>query len=79
MKRSKKIIFSVHCLLNQNARAETVAKRPGAVEEFLDFCVKNDYGIIPIDCPQLNFEPLKRKPETKNFITIKFQEEFLEK
>jgi len=67
MKRSKKIIFSVHCLLNQNARAETVAKCPGAVKEFLDFCVKNNYGIVPIDCPQLNFEPLKRKPETKEF------------
>lgn len=67
MNRSKKIIFAVHCLLNQNARAQTVAKCPGAVKEFLDFCVKNDYGIVPIDCPQLMFEPLKREPQTKEF------------
>ncbi len=67
MKRSKKIIFSVHCLLNQNARAKTVAKCPGAVKEFLNFCVDNDYGIVPIDCPQLMFEPLDRDPETKEF------------
>jgi predicted secreted protein len=67
MNRSKKIIFAVHCLLNQNARAKTVAKCPGAVKEFLDFCVKNNYGIIPIDCPQLMFEPINRKPETKEF------------
>jgi predicted secreted protein len=67
MYRSKKIIFAVHCLLNQNARAKTVAKCPGAVKEFLDFCVKNNYGIVPIDCPQLMFEPIDRKPETKEF------------
>jgi predicted secreted protein len=67
MKRSKKIIFAVHCLLNQNARAQTVAKCPGAVKEFLDYCIENDYGIVPIDCPQLEFEPLKREPETKVF------------
>ena len=67
MKRSKKVIFAVHCLLNQNARAQTVAKCPGAVKEFLNYCIKNNYGIIPIDCPQLMFEPLKRDPETKEF------------
>lgn len=64
-KRSKKIIFCVHCLLNQNARAKGVAKCPGAVPEFLEYCVKNGYGIVPIDCPQLRFEPLERKPEAK--------------
>ena len=67
MKRSKKVVFTVHCLLNQNARAKTVAKCPGAVKEFLDFCIENDYGIIPIDCPQLMFEPLERDSETKEF------------
>jgi predicted secreted protein len=48
-----------------------VAKCPGAVKEFLDFCVKNNYGIIPIDCPQLMFEPLKREPQTKEFYNNK--------
>ena len=67
MKRSKKVIFAVHCLLNQNARAKTVAKCPGAVKEFLQYCIDNDYGIIPIDCPQLKFESLDRPPETKEF------------
>lgn len=65
MKRSKKIIFAVHCLLNQNARAQTVAKCPGLVLEFIKFCHKNNYGIVPIDCPQIMFEPLIRDPETK--------------
>lgn len=67
MKRSKKVIFAVHCLLNQNARAQSVAKCPGAVKEFLSYCVRNNYGIVPIDCPQLKFEPLVREPETKEF------------
>lgn len=71
MKRSKKIIFAVHCLLNQNARAQTVAKCPGAVKEFLEFCLNNNYGIVPIDCPQLMFEPLSRKPKTKEFYNNK--------
>lgn len=64
-KRSKKIIFCVHCLLNQNARAESVAKCPGVVPEFLAYCLENDYGIVPIACPQLMFEPIARPPETK--------------
>jgi len=33
----------------------------------LIFCVDNDYGIVPIDCPQLMFEPLDRESETKEF------------
>ncbi len=65
MKRSKKVVFVSHCLLNQNARAQTVAKCPGACEEFVDYCIKNKWGIVPIDCPQLEFEPLIREPETK--------------
>jgi predicted secreted protein len=65
MKRSKKIVFVSHCLLNQNARAQTVAKTPGICREFVDFCVKKKWGMVPIDCPQLEFEPLIREPETK--------------
>lgn len=61
----------MHCLLNQNARAKTVAKCPGAVKEFFEFCLKNNYGIVPIDCPQLMFEPLEREPETKEFYNNK--------
>lgn len=67
MKRSKKVIFVSHCILNQNARAKSVEKCPGVVKEFLDYCIKNDYGIIQIECPQLQFEDLEREPETKEF------------
>jgi len=65
MKRSKKVVFAVHCLLNQNARAKGVAKTKGVVKEFVDFCIENEYGIVPIECPQLCFEPLLRNPENK--------------
>ncbi|MFH0805247.1 MAG: hypothetical protein V1916_03580 [Patescibacteria group bacterium] len=65
MKRSKKIIFACHCLLNQNARARGVAKRSGVVKEFVDYCTARGYGIVPIDCPQLQFEPLRRPPATR--------------
>ena len=67
MERSKKVIFACHCLLNQNARAKGVAKAPGVIKEFIDCCMANDYGIVPIDCPQLHFEPLNREPENKEF------------
>lgn len=65
MKRSKKVVLVSHCLLNQNARAQKVAKCSGAVKEFLRYCLKNNYGIVPIACPQLQFEPLIRKAATK--------------
>lgn len=67
MKRSKKVVFVSHCILNQNARAKGVAKCAGAVKEFLEYCISKRYGIIPIDCPQLQFESLERRPETKEF------------
>ncbi|MFA5051579.1 MAG: CD3072 family TudS-related putative desulfidase [Patescibacteria group bacterium] len=65
MKRSKKVIFASHCLLNQNARASGVAKSSGVVKEFVNFCIKKGYGIVPIECPQLQFEPLLRQPATR--------------
>lgn len=65
MKRSKKVVFVCHCLLNQNARAQGVEKCESVVKEFIGFCLKNDYGIISIECPQLLFEPLVRRPATK--------------
>ncbi|MCX6807332.1 MAG: 2-thiouracil desulfurase family protein [Patescibacteria group bacterium] len=67
MKRSKKIVFACHCLLNQNARAQRTAKCHGVVKEFIDFCIENEYGIVAIDCPQLQFEPLIREPATKEY------------
>jgi len=65
MRRSHEVVLVSHCLLNQNARAKKVAKCPGAVKEFLQYCLKHHYGIIPITCPQLQFEPLIRKAATK--------------
>ncbi|MFA6553054.1 MAG: hypothetical protein WCT27_01355 [Patescibacteria group bacterium] len=65
MKRSKKVVFACHCLLNQNARAQSVAKCPGLVKEFVDYCHARDYGIIALDCPQLRFEPVNRPPATR--------------
>lgn len=71
MKRSKKVVFVCHCLLNQNARAKTVAKCSGVCPGFIEYCIKNNYGIVPIDCPELEFEPLIRDPANKEHYDTK--------
>jgi predicted secreted protein len=58
--RSKKVIFLVHCICNQNARMHTCATFPAAVRPIVDFCLDNDIGIVQMPCPELMVTGLGR-------------------
>jgi len=60
MKRGKKVIVLVHCILNQNSRFYPDAKHKGAVVEIIDFLVKKDFGILQIPCIEFLFMGLDR-------------------
>jgi uncharacterized protein YbbK (DUF523 family) len=51
-KRSGKVIFLSHCLLNENTRYLGGACRPGAVEEVLYPCLAGGLGVIQMPCPE---------------------------
>ena len=43
-KRSEKIIFLTHCVLNQNAKVRGIAKDPGAITPLINFFLEE--GIL---------------------------------
>lgn len=51
-RRSKKVIFLSHCLLNENTRYLGGACRAGAVQEVLHACLERGYGIVQMPCPE---------------------------
>ena len=67
MKRSKKIVFVSHCLLNQNAMAVGKESYAGSVKDLFELFAEAGIGIIQLECPQLEFNKgLDRRPATKN-------------
>jgi predicted secreted protein len=67
MKRSKKILLVAHCLLNQNTRAQGIARKPGVVEKLVKFALKNNLGLIQLPCPEVLWKGLDRKPQKKEY------------
>jgi uncharacterized protein YbbK (DUF523 family) len=51
-KRSKKVIFLAHCILNENTRYLGGACRGGCLIEIINQCIENDFGIVQIPCPE---------------------------
>jgi predicted secreted protein len=67
MKRSKKVLFVSHCLLNQNVMAVGKAKYTGSVKDLLELFSEAGIGIVQLDCPQLEFNNgLNRRPSVKS-------------
>lgn len=63
--RSRKVMVLAHCVLNQNSRVSGLAYYPAVVEEIVDFLVKHDVGILQMTCPEVMYEGLSRKIQTK--------------
>ncbi len=51
-KRSKKVVFLSHCLLNENTRYLGGACQSGCIKEIVDQCLKHDLGIVQMPCPE---------------------------
>ena len=66
-KRSGKIAIVAHCLLNQNSRAQGLAKKPNTIiKEVINFLMRNNIGIIQMPCPEIAYAGVLREPRTKN-------------
>jgi predicted secreted protein len=51
--RSKRLVLLSHCILNQNAVVEPLARRPGALEGIVDICLQAGVGLLQLPCPEL--------------------------
>ena len=66
MKRSKKVVFVSHCLLNQNTMPVGKESYPGSVKDLLELFAESGVGIVQLECPQMEYNSvLDRKPTTK--------------
>ncbi len=52
-KRSKKVMFVAHCILNQNARINTCAYTPASIPKIPETLLKRGIGIVQMTCPEL--------------------------
>lgn len=52
-KRSKRVIFVAHCILNQNAISDGTANYPGSHVDIIRTLLDAQVGIIQMPCPEL--------------------------
>jgi len=59
-KRSKRIVFVAHCVLNQNSVVNGIARFPGMIKDIVQMFWKKDVGVIQLPCPELLFAGSQR-------------------
>ena len=64
-RRGGKIALVAHCILNQNSRAQGLARQGGAIEKIVTFLMKKGIGIVQLPCPELAYAGVPRPPHTK--------------
>ncbi|WP_128425077.1 CD3072 family TudS-related putative desulfidase [Gudongella oleilytica] len=65
MERSKKVILSAHCVLNQNTVVEPLARSKGAHKDIVQLIMAKAIGIHQLPCPEFRYLGLGRPPMTK--------------
>lgn len=51
-RRSQRVVFLSHCILNENTRYLGGACRGGCIQEIIEQCVRNELGIVQMPCPE---------------------------
>jgi predicted secreted protein len=65
MLRNKKIIFTAHCVLNQNSVIKDWERSTSSFKTIIDLIIKEDISIIQLPCPELKHLGLNRPPLSK--------------
>ena len=65
MKREKKIVLVVHCILNVNAKVEGIAPSKAGVEELVIGLMRQGYGIIQLPCVEQDMCGIRRWGQVK--------------
>ncbi len=52
-RRSRRVVFLAHCVVNQNARMHDCANHAAAVQPIVDWCLDRGLGIVQLPCPEL--------------------------
>ena len=73
-KRSKRVVFVAHCLLNQNAKIDRCALYSGAVRELVEYLVESGAGIVQLPCPELACLGLDREADARAAATVESED-----
>jgi len=65
MLRRKKIIYTAHCVLNQNAVIRDWERAQGAFNSILKVLLDKNISIVQLPCPEFTFLGESRPPMTK--------------
>ncbi len=66
MKRSRKVIFVSHCLINANAKAAGTSNHEAYYEGIVENLLHHEIGLIQAPCPELTYGT-DRPPKNKEF------------
>ena len=73
-KRSKRVVFVTHCILNQNAMIDGLPSYPGVVLEVVDMILASDCSIVQFECPELIYLGLDRKVDISSKRTVESED-----
>lgn len=73
-KRSKKVVFVAHCILNQNTKLDQCAHYPGAIKGIVDALVDKGIGIIQMPCPEMLYLGLDREVDQSANPTVESED-----
>lgn len=74
MDRSKRVIFTSHCILNQNTVVQPLARAKGAYRQVIETIMDAGIGIHQMPCPEYRYLGLSREPRSKEeYDTQKFR------
>ncbi len=54
-RRSGKLVFLSHCMLNQNACVRGLASQPAAIREIVDLALGHEVAICQMSCPEVSY------------------------
>jgi len=64
-KRSRRVVFAAHCILNQNVRVQGGAHYPAMIDEVVELLKARSIGVVQMPCPEFAFAGLNRSVATK--------------
>ncbi len=64
-RRGRRLILLAHCILNQNAVVQPLARARAALEGVLQACLEGGVGIVQLPCPEMAARGPERAPDDR--------------
>ncbi len=73
-RRSRRLVLLSHCILNQNAVVQPLARQPGALGGIVRLCLEAGVGMLQLPCPELAArDPERAQAERPSYDTPEYR------